>query len=172
MATPVYDYDNNTIGVLGAHLYWEWTREVERSVLEDKIDTDTAFKDEEVGMWILTSDRKVQLGSIGTEYFNASEPLPIDIPNVNYAIDTFRTFATQHWPKTNTEYLVGSKLRRLVFTNSLSRAMQRISNVPISRMGSRSDNKWESVIRKQRSTNHHFLVFFFLYPRTFNEIHT
>lgn len=33
VAAPIRDYDNNTIGILGAHLSWNWAKELAESVI-------------------------------------------------------------------------------------------------------------------------------------------
>ncbi|WP_235848332.1 cache domain-containing protein [Litchfieldia alkalitelluris] len=33
ISTPIYDFDNNFIGVLATHLSWDWVREVEAAML-------------------------------------------------------------------------------------------------------------------------------------------
>jgi signal transduction histidine kinase len=61
VAVPVYNYQGQFVGVLGAHLSWTWASEVRASVL-------TPLRDRsEIEMLVLSADGTVLLGSAGLQ---------------------------------------------------------------------------------------------------------
>jgi two-component sensor histidine kinase len=62
VAAPVVDADGATIGVLGAHLNWQWAQEVERSVLVG------AARHASAEMLVIAQDGQVILGPKGLQH--------------------------------------------------------------------------------------------------------
>jgi hypothetical protein len=68
IALPIRDASGATLGVLGAHLNWDWARELRESIRgvrrEDSDQTD---------IWILSKDGRILLGpSIGAYHYDAA----------------------------------------------------------------------------------------------------
>ncbi|MGQ4648193.1 response regulator [Lyngbya aestuarii] len=94
VAAPVTD-DNGTFrGVLGAHLSWNWAKEVEESLLEPM------SKDSQIEVLILSKDNAVLLGPPRLTFkkltFNSLQGIPIQSPS--YQVET--------WPE-GKAYLTG-----------------------------------------------------------------
>jgi class 3 adenylate cyclase/HAMP domain-containing protein len=58
VVSPVLDLQGNTIGALGAHLYWQWTKEVRDSILQPLQDRS------QVEMMIASSNGEILLGPV------------------------------------------------------------------------------------------------------------
>lgn len=72
VAVPVQDAEQQVVGVLGAHLYWEWVRDVVRGATTklDRIDTVEVLIADQTGQWIYAPDQPIasnlsQLSTVG-----------------------------------------------------------------------------------------------------------
>ena len=94
IAFPYKDAEGKTLGVLGAHLSWQWARSVERSVIAPLA---TRGKVEAL---IVGSDGSVLLGPAGLQ------GKTLDLPSLRAAQRRDAGYLVERWPD-GTSYLVG-----------------------------------------------------------------
>ena len=94
LAVPVNEVSGQFLGVLGAHLHWDWAREVQTSVIAE-----TARKDR-IGVTVYSASGEVLLDSGGSGW-----SLPPEAPVIAEA-RRFRGFMTET-ASTGTRYLTG-----------------------------------------------------------------
>ena len=94
VAFPVKDADGKTLGVLGAHLSWQWARSIERSVIAP-----LAARDQ-VDALIVGSNGNVLLGPPGLQ------GKTLDLASLRAAQRRDAGYLVERWPD-GTSYLVG-----------------------------------------------------------------
>jgi two-component sensor histidine kinase len=94
VAAPVVDAGGNTIGVLGAHLNWQWAEEVERSVLVD------AARHEAAEVLVVTREGQVILGPAGLRH------TALDLASIRAARADGGGSMVERWPD-GRDYVVG-----------------------------------------------------------------
>lgn len=102
IVAPLVGSDNGTVGVIAALISWEWAREVESAVLDQKLSLDTTLREQGIEMFVLSQSFLPYLSPKGVT-LDASKP--VDLPAVKKALESGKRVATQTWD--GEEYLVG-----------------------------------------------------------------
>ncbi|WP_157337276.1 GGDEF domain-containing protein [Paenibacillus lutrae] len=97
ISTPVFNKKGEWIGVLAAHLSWEWAREVEKSILgplQERMNQLDVFIVSKKDNTVLLGPRKYVLR-------------PIDTGSIQQAQKESNGWTTEQWPEDNGSYLTG-----------------------------------------------------------------
>ncbi|WP_253735745.1 diguanylate cyclase [Paenibacillus sp. FJAT-26967] len=97
ISTPVFNKKGEWIGVLAAHLSWEWAREVEKSILKPLQD-----RMNQLDVFIVSKkDNTVLLGPRKYVF------RPMDTGSIQQAQKESNGWTTEQWPEDNGSYLTG-----------------------------------------------------------------
>lgn len=89
LSLPVHDLNNRLIGVLGAHLSWEWAKELRKNLLGHSL------QGRQVDILILNKDGKVLLGSTGSSANGADLS---QLTSYRYGKSMQEGFVSERWP--------------------------------------------------------------------------
>eukprot|EP01119_Soliformovum_irregulare_P017708 TRINITY_DN5305_c0_g1_i6.p1 TRINITY_DN5305_c0_g1~~TRINITY_DN5305_c0_g1_i6.p1 ORF type:complete len:439 (-),score=51.39 TRINITY_DN5305_c0_g1_i6:45-1262(-) len=102
---------NRTIGILGAHLYWNWAQEIQSDVLSsyysDGDGTVTTLSNAGIEFFVLTSTFVPILQPPG---YNYNESAALNLPSVAAAITAGDPFAYETWD--GIEYVIGISISK------------------------------------------------------------
>ena len=121
VAYAVKDENNVTIGVLAAHIYSTYFREVESSILDSRVPVGTqTLREQSIEMFILNSENViVRFPKSHLTNFKISAPLSQNInvtalPTVNmtqiqHSLNNNEYYFESKWPGEDESYVIGSK---------------------------------------------------------------